>query len=58
VAPKGADGWRTASVGGINGSRKTKGRWRIAFSPHVEASAEERMVGQAATAKIDAGGWN
>jgi hypothetical protein len=33
-----------------------KGRRGIAFSPHVDASAEERATGEAVTAKIDAGG--
>jgi hypothetical protein len=56
VASKGADGWRSTSGGGVRGSGKMKGRRGIAFSPHVEASAEKRAAGKAATAKIDVGG--
>jgi hypothetical protein len=37
---------------------KNKGEAGIAFSPHVEASAEERAAGKAATTKIDVGGRN
>jgi hypothetical protein len=58
VASKGADGWRSTSGGGVRDSGKMKGRRGIAFSPHVEASAEERAAGKAATAKIDVGGRN
>jgi hypothetical protein len=38
--------------------KKTKRRRGISFSPHVEASTEERATGEAATTKIDAGGRN
>jgi hypothetical protein len=51
----GADGRWPASVDGACGSGKTKGRWGIAFSPHIEASAEERATGKSTTAEIDAG---
>jgi hypothetical protein len=53
-----ADSRRRASVGGACGLKKTKRRRGISFSPHVEASTEERATGEAATTKIDAGGRN
>jgi hypothetical protein len=54
----GADGRRLVSGDGACGSGKTRGRRGIAVSPHVEASAGERVAGKWTAAEIDAGGRN
>jgi hypothetical protein len=56
MASKGADGWWSASGGGVCGSGKTKGRRGIAFLPHEKVLAREKVSGEVATAKIDGGG--